>query len=113
MEKIKLYFILLLSVAGEVVGTTAIANSEQLTRVLPVALAGFSYVVAFWLLANVLKAWNAGVVYALWSSVGVVLIAAVNWAMFGQSLDTASLVGMVLILVGVCIINLASRSLYK
>jgi len=48
-----------------------------------------------------------GVVYALWSGIGMVLIVAVGWTAFGQRLDLATLCGIALIAVGVTVINLA------
>ena len=51
-----------------------------------------------------------GVVYALWSGIGIVMIVAVGWAVFGQRLDLATLCGIALIAVGVTVINLAPGS---
>ncbi|MGN8020396.1 SMR family transporter [Phyllobacterium sp. 22229] len=107
------YVVLALSVLGEVIGTTALAQSVTLTRIVPAVIAILSYVVAFWLLSKPLKVLNVGVVYAIWSGTGIILISATNWLVFDQRLDSASVIGMVFILVGVLIVNLFSRTLYR
>jgi len=51
-----------------------------------------------------------GVAYAIWSGLGIVLIALIGLAWFGQKLDLAALVGLGLIVSGVIVINLFSNS---
>lgn len=42
---------------------------------------------AFYLLSLTLRHIPAGVAYAAWSGLGIVLIAAVGWLFYGQRLD--------------------------
>ena len=51
-----------------------------------------------------------GLVYAIWSGVGIVLTAIVAYFAFGQKIDTAGLIGMALIISGVLVINLFSQT---
>ena len=51
-----------------------------------------------------------GVIYAIWSGVGIVLIGAVGWLFMGQKLDLPAMMGMGLIIAGVLVINLFSHS---
>jgi len=67
------------------------------------------YAVSFWCLSLALKTIPVGVAYAIWSGVGIVLIALIAWAMFGQTLDAAAVLGIGLILAGVLVIQLFSR----
>ena len=49
-----------------------------------------------------------GIVYAIWSGAGIVLIAAIGWFWFKQPLDTPAIIGLSLIIAGVLIVNLFS-----
>lgn len=91
-------------------GTTALARSESFSRLVPSIIAVLGYVVAFWLLSICLRSIPTGVVYALWSGMGIVLITAVAWVFYQQKLDAPALLGLALILAGVAVINLFSRT---
>ena len=65
---------------------------------------------AFYLLSLTLRHIPVGVAYAVWSGLGIVLIAAVGWLFYGQRLDAPALIGMALIVVGVLLMNLSSTS---
>jgi small multidrug resistance pump len=55
----------------------------------------------------------AGLVYALWSGLGIVLITAVAWFWSKQTLDTPALVGLAFITIGVVVINAFSKSMIE
>ena len=98
------------AIVAEGIGTSALKASAGFTRLEPslVVVAGFG--VAFYLLSLTLRHIPAGVAYAAWSGLGIVLIAAVGWVAFGQKLDLWAMLGMVLIVAGVLIMNLLSTS---
>lgn len=104
----KTYLFLIAAIVAEVIATTALARSESFTRLVPSAIAIVGYAAAFWFLAFTLRVMPTGVVYAIWSGLGIVLIAAVAWVWFEQPLDLAAVTGMALILAGVLVINLFS-----
>jgi small multidrug resistance pump len=58
----------------------------------------------------VLKTVPMGVAYAIWSGVGIVLIAAIGWLLMKQPLDLPALLGIGLIVAGVAVIQLFSRT---
>jgi small multidrug resistance pump len=107
---LKTYLFLLAAIVLEVVATTALARSASFTRLVPSLIAIFGYAGAFWLLSFPLRAMPTGVVYALWSGLGIVLITAVAWVWQKQVLDTAALLGLAMILAGVLVINLFSNA---
>jgi small multidrug resistance pump len=72
-------------------------------------LVGYGF--AFFLLSLVLRTMPVGVVYAVWSGTGVLLITAVGWLLYRQALDMPAVIGIALIVAGVAVINLFSRSL--
>jgi small multidrug resistance pump len=105
------YLILMAAILAEVVATTALARSESFTRLVPSLLAICGYALAFWLLSYPLRVMPTGVVYAIWSGMGIVLISAVAWIWYRQTLDFAAILGLAFILVGVLIVNLFSKSI--
>jgi len=104
------YVYLLLAVAAETIGTSALQASHQFTRLGPSILVVVAYAISFWLLALALKVMPVGVVYALWSGLGIVFIALIGFWVFGQRLDWPAIFGLVLIIAGIVVIQLFSKS---
>lgn len=102
------YLYLLIAVAAETIGTSSIQASQQFTRLWPSLLAIGSFAIAFYFLGLTLKFMPVGVMYALWSGLGIVFIALIGWTVFGQVLDLAAVAGMGLIVAGIVVINLFS-----
>jgi small multidrug resistance pump len=105
------YLYLVIAVAFEVVATTALKETQGFTRLAPSLIVAVGYGFAFYFLALVLRTMPVGVVYALWSGAGIVLVTAIGWVWFRQALDMPALAGMALILAGVVVINLFSKTL--
>lgn len=104
------YLILALAVLAETIGTTALQASQQFTRIGPSVLVVVAYAVSFYLLSITLRTMPVGVVYALWSGLGIVLIAAIGWVVFDQKLDLAAIAGLVMIITGIAVIHLFSTA---
>jgi small multidrug resistance pump len=101
---------LMIAIIAEVIATTALRASDGFERVLPSVIVVVGYSAAFYFLSMTLKTIPIGVAYAVWSGVGIVLISAVGWVMFGQRLDLGAVVGIALIAGGVIVLNVFSRS---
>ncbi len=110
MNELKSYFLLAIAIACEVAGTSFLKASDGFT--LPVQTIGtlMFYAAAFYLLAIIVRTMPIGVVYAIWSGAGIVLISAVGWLRFGQSLSPATMFGIAVIAAGVVIVNLSSAA---
>lgn len=104
------YVYLALAIACEVIGTTALQASDGFTRIGPSLLVVTGYGLAFFLLALVLRTIPMGVAYAIWAGLGIVLIGLVGVVVYKQSLDLPALLGMGLIVAGVAVINLFSKT---
>ncbi len=104
------YLFLAIAIAAEVTGTSFMKLSYGFTRVGPSLVTIGGYAIAFYFLSLTLRTMPTGVAYAIWSGVGIVLIAAIAWVFQGQKLDMAALIGMGLILAGVMVLNLFSHS---
>jgi small multidrug resistance pump len=104
------YAVLLVAIVAEVIATSALNASEGFTRLTPSIITFVGYAVAFFCLAQTVRIIPVGVAYAIWSGIGIVLIAAIGWLWFRQTLDLAAMLGIALILAGVLVINLVSTS---
>jgi small multidrug resistance pump len=98
------------AIISEVIATSALKASDGFTRLWPSVVTAIGYLISFYLLSLVLKTISVGVAYAIWSGLGIVLIACIGWAVFGQKLDLPALLGMALIIAGVVVINLFSKT---
>ncbi|WP_108484121.1 DMT family transporter [Oceaniglobus ichthyenteri] len=104
------YIYLFFAILAETVGTTALQASQQFSRFWPSVVVVIGYGLSFWLMALALKTMPVGIVYAIWSGLGIVFIAAIGFFVFGQRLDPAAVFGMALILAGILVIHLFSNS---
>ncbi|MAC80665.1 MAG: QacE family quaternary ammonium compound efflux SMR transporter [Rhodobacteraceae bacterium] len=104
------YLYLVVAIACETIGTTALQASQQFTRLWPSVLVVLAYGAAFYFMALVLRVMPVGVVYAIWSGLGVVMIAAIGYVVFGQKLDLPAVLGLGLIIAGIAVIHLFSNT---
>ena len=106
----KSWILLTVAIVAEVIATSALKSSDGFSRPLPTLIVVVGYGLAFYLLALTLRTIPVGVAYAIWSGAGVVLITAVAWFLYGQKLDWPALAGMGLIVTGVIVLNVFSRT---
>lgn len=104
------YVYLLIAIVFETIGTAGLQASEQFTKLKPLALTAVCYATAFYFLSLTLRTMPVGLAYAIWSGLGIVLIALIGLVWFGQKLDTAAMIGLALIIAGVVVINVFSHS---
>jgi len=98
------------AILAEVIATSALKASDGFSRLGPSALVVAGYGIAFYLLSLTLRTIPVGIAYAVWSGVGIVLISAIGWFRFGQSLDMPAILGIALIVAGVVVLNVFSKS---
>lgn len=104
------YAALALAILFEIVATSCLKQSQQFTQWLPTTIALVGYGIAFYLLSISLRTIPVGIAYAIWSGVGIVLISIVAWIFFKQHLDLPAWIGISLIMAGVIVINVFSKS---
>jgi small multidrug resistance pump len=104
------YVYLGIAIIAELIATTALAASRNFSRLTPSLITIAGYAIAFWFLSLTLRTIPTGIAYAIWSGVGIVLIAAVGWIWFKQALDTPALIGLGLIVAGVVVVNVFSKA---
>ncbi|QER39994.1 multidrug efflux SMR transporter [Acinetobacter suaedae] len=106
----KNWMFLFIAIIAEVIATSALKSSDGFSKPIASVVVVVGYIVAFYFLSLTLKAIPVGIAYAIWSGVGIVLITTVAWFMFGQKLDLWGIVGIALIMSGVLILNLLSKT---
>ena len=104
------WFYLAIAIVAEVVGTSFLKASAGFTKLLPTVMVAVGYGLAFFFLSLTVDKVPTGIAYAVWSGAGVTLITAIGWLFFGQKLDGPALVGIGLIVTGVVVLNLFSKS---
>jgi small multidrug resistance pump len=104
------WIFLSIAIVSEVAATSALKACEGFSRLWPSVIVLVGYGTALFFLSLTLKTIPVGVVYAIWSGVGIALIALVAWVFFGQSLDVPAIIGLLLIVAGVVVLNVFSTS---
>lgn len=104
------YLALGIAIVAEVIATTALKASDSFTRLWPSLLAAVGYAIAFYFLTITLKTIPTGIAYAIWSGLGIVLITVASFLVYRQTIDLAGLLGMGLIIAGVVVLNVFSKS---
>jgi len=94
--------LLLAAILSEVAGTLALRLSDGFSRLVPSVVVVVGYVVAFGIMAEVLRRGMAvGVAYGIWSAIGVALIAIIGAVFLGDRLTWIQAVGIGLVILGV------------
>ena len=104
------YIFLAIAISAEVAATTFLKLSDGFTKPLPSVLTVVGYGVSFYFLSIALRSIPTGIAYAIWSGAGLILITVVAWIFQGQKLDAAAIGGMGLIVAGLLVMNLLSKS---
>jgi small multidrug resistance pump len=104
------WLILLIAILSEVTATTSLKLSDGFTKVGPSILVVLGYAISFYCLSLTLKSIPVGVVYAVWSGMGISLITLVGWQLFEEKLNMPTIFGIGLIFIGVMVINTFSAA---
>ncbi|MCH2077627.1 MAG: multidrug efflux SMR transporter [Rhodobacteraceae bacterium] len=104
------YIYLIIAIVFETIGTSALQASQQFSKLGPSVIVVIAYGISFFLLGLSLKTIPVGIAYAIWSALGIVMIACIGWVIFGQTLDVAAVIGLSMIIGGVGVIHLFSNS---
>lgn len=104
------YWYLAIAIAAEVIATLALKASDGFANATFSAICVIGYVISFYFLALVLKTVSIGIAYAIWAGMGIFLITSISAVMYKQIPDLAAFIGMFLILAGVVVINVFSKT---
>jgi small multidrug resistance pump len=104
------WFALAIAIVAEVIGTTALKASNEFTRLVPSLIVVAGYGTAFYFMALSMRVLPVGIMYAIWSGMGIVLVSIIGWVVYRQVLDMPAIIGMGLIIAGAIVINVFSKS---
>lgn len=104
------YLYLAIAILAEVVATSMLKATDGFTKGLPSVVVVAGYALAFYMLSLTLRTMSVGVAYAIWAGTGVVLVSVAGVVIYKQTPDFWAVVGIALIIAGVVIINLMSKS---
>ena len=106
----KNWIFLCVAIIAEVIATSALKSSEGFSKPIASVIVVLGYIIAFYCLSLTLKTIPVGIAYAIWSGVGIVLVTTIAWIVFGQKLDVWGIIGIALIMSGVLVLNLLSKT---
>lgn len=104
------YWYLFIAIVTEVIATSALKSAEEFTKFWPSVVVVVGYLASFYFMMLVLRTLPVGVTYAIWSGVGIVLVTIAGIALYDQTPDAPAIIGMALIVLGVVVIHLFSKS---
>jgi len=104
------YLYLALAIIAEVAATSALKASEEFSRLIPSLIVVVGYSIAFYFMTLVLRVMPVGVTYAIWSGLGIVLVTVAGFFLYRQTPDIPAMLGMGLIISGVVVIHVFSRT---
>ena len=105
------YMYLTIAIIMEVAATSALKASEEFTKLIPSLIVIVGYGISFYLLTLVLRTIPVAITYAIWSAAGIVLVAIVGAILYKQIPDIPAVIGMGLIVAGILIINVFSKTI--
>lgn len=106
----KNFFFLGIAIIFEIIATSALKKSEQFTQLIPSIITIVGYFAAFYFLSFAIRTIPVGIAYAIWSGVGIVLITIIGAIFFKQIPDLPAIIGLALIMIGVVVINVFSKT---
>lgn len=104
------YIALAIAITGEVVATSALKASNSFTNLIPSIVVVVGYAIAFYFLTITLKTVPVGIAYAMWGGLGIVLVAIAGFVLYQQKIDLIGMAGIALIVAGVVILNVFSKT---
>jgi Membrane transporters of cations and cationic drugs len=104
------YYYLAIAICAEVIATVSMKAIKGLSTPLPLLLVIVGYGTAFWMLTLVVRTVPVGVAYAVWAGLGIVMVSVAALFIYGQKLDVPAMLGMALIVLGVVVIQLFSKT---
>jgi small multidrug resistance pump len=105
------YLYLAIAIIAEVTATSALKASEEFTKLIPSTIVVVGFLVALYFMTLVLRSIPVGITYAIWSGLGIVLVGIVSFILYKEIPDTPAIIGMGLIILGVVVINVFSKTI--
>ena len=95
------WLILGLGIVFEVLGTVCMKLAEGFTKLVPSVFVFVFYIMALMCLVIVLKKMEVSIAYAIWASLGIVLIAIIGVVWFKEPVTVIKILSILLIIGGI------------
>lgn len=105
------YLYLFIAILSEVIATALLKSSEGFSKFYPAIIVVIGYIISFILLSLVLRTIPMGIAYSYWAGLGIVFITVVGYIFYDQKIDFCSIIGIILIIIGVILINIFSKTI--
>ena len=105
MNLLYAYMFLALAIALEITGTSFVKDTEGFTRWVPSIICLSTICFSYYLMSHVVGFIPVGITYATWSGLGIVAITIIGVFKYNQIPNIPTIIGLVLIIVGVIIVN--------
>ena len=106
------YLYLAMAIIAEVTATSALKASAEFTKLIPSVIVVVGYGMSFYLFTLVLRVMPVGITYAIWASLGIVLVVIIGAVIYKEVPDIPALIGITFIIAGVVVINMFSKSIH-
>ncbi len=104
------YVYLALAIIFELIGTSLLKASEGFSKLWPTLGVIIVFFFSFFFLSSSLKEIPLNVAYAIWSGLGTVATVIISILIWKEKINTASVIGIALIIIGVVVLNLFGPS---
>jgi small multidrug resistance pump len=95
------WVILGLGIVFEVLGTICMKLADGFTKLVPSVLVFLFYGLSLVSLVFVLKKMEVSIAYAIWASLGIVLIAIIGMVFYKEPVSVARIISILLIIAGI------------
>jgi small multidrug resistance pump len=102
---------LAIAIVAEVIATSTMKATNEFTRFWPSVVVILGYGTGFYFMTISMRVLPIGIMYALWSGVGILVVSIMGWVIYRQALDIPAIIGMSFIIAGVVVINVYSKSI--
>jgi len=101
---------LILAIVAEVIATSTMKSTNEFTSFWPSVVVVLGYGAGFYFMAISMRVLPVGIIYAIWAGMGIVLVSIIGWIVYQQALDLEAMIGIALIIAGVIVINVFSKT---
>ena len=102
------YIFLAFAIVLEITGTSFVKDTEGFTKWIPTIICLGTICFSYYLMSHVVSYIPIGITYATWSGLGIAAITIIGIFKYNQVPNISTIIGLILIIIGVVIVNTMS-----
>ena len=102
------YILLAFAIVLEITGTSFVKDTVGFTRWVPSIICLGTICFSYYLMSHVVSFVPVGITYATWSGLGIAAITIIGIFKYNQIPNFPTIIGLILIIIGVIIVNMMS-----